>query len=108
MLLDDDVGIAIVVEIADRQAATDLRDLQPGSGARGRVAKAAAEIEQQLVLLPVRLSELRIVVDVGEDVPVCEEEIELAVEIGVEEAGAPAHRRECGSGEARRPLTSSN
>ena len=71
--------------------------------ARGRhVAEARAEVEQELVLLTVGLAELRVVVDVREDVAVREEEIELAVEVGVEKRRAPAHAHERGGGQPRR------
>ena len=90
-----DVGVAVVVEIADGQPPAHAGDPQAGAGTFGHVAETSAEIEQDLVLLPEGLAELGVVVDVREDVSVGEEEIEPAIEIGVDERRAPAHAHEC-------------
>ena len=50
---DDDVGIAVVVEVADGEAAADPRDLQAaGRRAADTSRKRAAVVQQELVLLP--------------------------------------------------------
>ena len=99
-VVDDEVEIAVVVEIADGKAASDPGDLQARAGALRDVAEARAEIQQQLVLLAVGLAELRELVDVRKDVAVGEEEIELAVQVGVEEGRAPSHPVEGRPGDA--------
>ena len=98
-VVDDDVEIAVVVEIADGQAAADPRDLQARAGAIRHVAEPRAQVEQQLVLLAEGLAQLRVLVDVREDVAVGEEQIEPAVEVGVEERRAPSHADERRAGE---------
>ena len=99
---DDEIEIAVVVEIADGKAAADRRDLQACACALRHVAESGAEVQEQLVLLAVGFAELRECVDVREDVAVGEEQIELAVEVGVEKGGAPAHAAEGGGRDTRR------
>ena len=95
-----EVGIAVVVEIAHGQAAAHPRHLETPSGARRDVAEASSFIEEELVPLTVRFLELRIVLDVREDVAVREEEVQTAVQVGVEEGGPPAHALERPGGQA--------
>ena len=80
----------------------DARDLQPGAGAFRDVTEPCAGVQQQLVFLAIRLAELRKVFDVGKDVAVGEEQIELPVEVGVEEGRAPSHAGERGPGDPGR------
>src|SRR6185436_18118069 len=89
-------------EISDGKAATDPRELQARARAFRHVAESGAEVQEQLVLLAVRFAKLREGVDVRENVTVGEEQIELAVEVGVEKGRAPAHTCERGAGDARR------
>ena len=98
-VVDDEVEIAVVVEITDSEAAANAGDLQTRAGAIRHVAEPRAQAQQQLVLLPVGLPELRVLLDVREDVAVGKEQIERAVEIGVEERRAPSHADERRAGD---------
>ena len=104
---DDEIEIAVVVEISHGKAAADRRDLQARARAFRHVAESGAEVQEQLVLLAVGFAELRESVDVRENVAVGEEQIELSVEVGVEKGGAPAHAAERGGRDTRRVLASS-
>jgi hypothetical protein len=48
---DDEIEIAVVVEIADSKAAADRRDLHACTSAFRHVAESGAEVQEQLVLL---------------------------------------------------------
>ncbi len=100
---DHDVEVAVVVEIAHREAPAHLLHLQARACRVGHVhERAAAVVQQELVLLRERLAEGGEVVHVGEDVSVGNEQIEAAVEVGVEEDRAPAHADERRRGKAQR------
>src|SRR5689334_7016768 len=101
-VVHDDVEIAVIVEITNGQAAANPGELQATAGAIRNVAKSAAKVQQQLVLLTIRFAKLWILVDVRKNVTVGEEEIELRIEVGIEKGGSPSHANECGGGNARR------
>ena len=102
-VVDDEVEVAVVVEIPDGEAASDPGDLQAAAGALRHVTESRAEIEQDLVLLAKGLAELRKLVHIRKDVAVGKEEIELAVQVGVEEGRTPSHarKRRCGDAGGR-------
>src|SRR5436190_24080617 len=99
-VVDDHVEVTVVVEIADREAASHPRNLQAAAGAFRDVTEPRAEVEQDLILLAKGFAKLRELVDVGKDVAVGEEEIELAIEIRVEKRRAPTHPGERRRGNA--------
>ena len=93
---DDDIERAVVVEVGDRQPATDALGLE-GRSALGRdVAERSAEVLVEQVLL--RVGQLRLIqLDVVDDVSVRDVDVEVAVVVEVEQLGAEAERREPGS-----------
>ena len=106
---DDEVEIAVVVEIPHGKPAADARELESGASAIRDVAEPVTKVQQQLVLLSIGFAQLRILIDVRENVPVREKQIELPVEVGIKERGAPSHAGECRGSDPRcRVFASSN
>ncbi len=98
---DHEVEVPVAVEVAHGQAAARLLDQEAGPGGIRHVPELPAFVEEELVLLPEGLVKLGEAADVGIDVAVGDEEVQPAVEVGVEEGDAPAHRLEAGRGQAR-------
>ena len=97
---DDQIEIAVVVEIARRQPAARPGNPQPAPGCFGDVHELRAGVPEQLVLLPEALLQLGILIDIGLDVAVGEEEVRTPIEVGIEERRPPSHAHE---GWARQP-----
>ena len=91
---DHHIEIAVVVEIADRESPTRLGDLQSGARGLRDVDEPACVVQEELILLAEAFMQRRIVIDIWIDVPIGEEEVETAVQIGVEKRRAPSHARE--------------
>ena len=102
---DQDVEPAVVVEVAHGEAAVRAHELESrprlGGGVaeqrlrlRGRAARRhGAAVLQQEVPLAVRADDLGVPVDLGIDVPVGDDEVEIAVVVEVGEGRAPLQRR---------------
>ena len=99
---DDDVGIAVVVDIAKRRAAADLRRLECRTGAIGDVfERATSQILKQLIRL---LKRERVVgsegVKVLGDEAVDGQDVEPAVIVEIEPASAKPRKGETGEPDA--------
>ena len=99
---DDDVGVAVVVDVAECCSPPDVRDLEHRAGAARDVLEAAgAQVPVQLR----RHLERERIVRPGEgfdggDAAVGDEQIQPAVAIEIQPAGAEAGLREAGRAEA--------
>ena len=103
---DDEVQVAVAVDVGPGGAATDLAD---GEGRAARFPErdelAVHLLEHEVVLLVSRKASLVVFVEVKvlPEMPIGDEQIQIAVVVGIEEAGPPRQVLEGGLSGAQGP-----